>query len=103
MLFHEACEQNILLNGPYPKWLHFATFVLHTKICFLYSNLPVFLCSVFLSPLTNKDGSKILNFIAPSDHILLHVMFHLKILKRQNSTGKKHINQQHANTAIIII
>ena len=54
---------------------------------FLYSNLPVVLCSILYVHVPAKRGRK-LNFIAPSVHILLHVMFRLKNLKRQNSMCK---------------
>ena len=59
--------------------------------------------SVFLSPFTNSYKAELKNFIAPSAHIQFHLMFTLKFLKIQNLFCKKDINQQDANSAIIII
>ena len=76
---------------------HICLIFVKSVLNFLYSNVQVFLCSVFLSPFTNSYFE-----IASSSHIQLHLMFTLKILKIQNLMCKIYANEQHANSAIII-
>ena len=54
---------------------------------FLYSNLPVVLCFVFLCPCTSKEGQNIEFYCTISLHPT-SCMFRLKNLKRQNSMCK---------------
>ena len=82
---------------------HICLIFVKSVLNFLYSDVPDFLFSVFLSPFTNSYKAEFKNLIAPSAHFQLHLMITLKSVKIQNLMCKKYANQQHANFAIIII